>query len=153
MSIAIALHVLSAAIWVGGLFFAHQVLRPIAAAQLAPPQRLPLWVGVFKRFFPWVWLSILLLTGTGYWMIFSVFGGMQSVGLHVHLMQGLGWLMILLYMHLYFGPFRRFKEAIITENWQEAGRRLNQIRQVVGLNLGLGLVVIAVAAGGRYLPM
>ncbi len=153
MSIAIALHILSAVIWVGGMFFAHQVLRPIAAAQLAPPQRLPLWSGVFKRFFPWVWLSILLLTGTGYWMIFSVFGGMQSVGLHVHLMQGLGWLMILLYMHLYFGPFRRLKEAIITENWQEAGRRLNQIRQVVGLNLGLGLVVIAVAAGGRYLPI
>ncbi len=149
-SLAIALHALSAVIWVGGMFFAHQVLRPVAVAQFEPPQRLKLWVGVFKRFFPWVWLTVLLLPLSGYWMIFKLFGGMASVGLYVHIMQGLGWVMILLYMHLYFGPFRRLKEAVITEQWPEAGKRLNQIRQIVGTNLLIGLVVIAVAAGGRY---
>jgi uncharacterized membrane protein len=153
MTIAVTLHILSAVIWVGGMFFAYQVLRPVAAVQLDPAQRLPLWVDVFKRFFPWVWAAVLLLLVTGYWMIFSVFGGMKSVGLYVHIMQGLGWLMILLYMHLYFAPFRRLKEAVITENWTEAGRRLNQIRQIVGINLILGLIVIAVATGGRYLPV
>ncbi|HHH44635.1 MAG TPA: hypothetical protein ENK49_10905 [Gammaproteobacteria bacterium] len=150
-SLAIVLHILSAVLWVGGMFFAHQVLRPVAVQQLEPPQRLKLWTQVFRRFFPWVWVCIVLLPLSGYWMVFSLFGGMANVGLHIHLMQGLGWLMILLFLHLYFAPFRRLKEAVITEQWPEAGKRLNQIRIIVGINLSLGLLVIAIAAGGRYL--
>jgi uncharacterized membrane protein len=150
MTIAITLHVLSAALWVGGMFFAYMALRPAAAQLLEPPQRLPLWVASFKRFFPWVWLFVTVLPVTGYWMIFVPFGGMTSVGLHVHLMQGLGWVMILMFMHLYFAPFRRLKEAVIIADWPEAGRRLNQIRFIVGTNLLLGILVIAIGAGGRY---
>jgi len=150
-TLAISLHILSAVLWVGGMFFAHQVLRPVAVQQFEPPQRLQLWAQVFTRFFPWVWLSVLVLLITGYWMVFMLFGGMAAVGLHVHIMQGLGWLMVLLYMHLYFAPFRRLKEAVITEQWPEAAKRLNQIRLIVGINLSLGLIVIAVAAGGRYI--
>jgi uncharacterized membrane protein len=148
-SIAITLHVLSAVLWVGGMFFAHQVLRPVAAAQLEPPARLRLWVGVFTRFFPWVWLFVLLLPVTGYWMIFRLFGGMSGVGIYVHIMQALGWLMILIYMHLFFAPFRRLKEAVVTAQWPEAGKQLGRIRHIVGVNLALGLIVIAVASGGR----
>ena len=148
-SIAITLHVLSAVLWVGGMFFAHQVLRPVAAAQLEPPARLTLWVGVFTRFFPWVWLFALLLPATGYWMIFRLFGGMGGVGVYVHIMQALGWLMILIYMHLFFAPFRRLKEAVVTAQWPEAGKQLGRIRHIVGVNLALGLIVIAVASGGR----
>jgi len=148
-SIAITLHGLSAVLWVGGMFFAHQVLRPVAAAQLEPPARLTLWVGVFTRFFPWVWLFVLLLPVTGYWMIFRLFGGMSGVGMHVHIMQALGWLMILIYMHLFFAPFRRLKEAVVTAQWPEAGKQLSRIRHIVGVNLALGLIVIAVASGGR----
>ena len=150
-AIAITLHLLSAVVWVGGMFFAHQVLRPVAARQFEPPQRLQLWSAVFSRFFPWVWLIVILLPVTGYWMVFGLYGGMAGPGLHVHIMQGLGWLMILLFMHLYFAPFRRLKEAVVTEQWPEAGKRLNQIRQIVGINLVLGIIVIVVAAGGRYL--
>ena len=149
-SIAIALHVLAAVIWVGGMFFAHQVLRPVAVAQFEPPQRLKLWAGVFGRFFPWVWLCVILLPVTGYWMMFKLFGGMATSGLHIHVMQGLGWVMILLYMHLYFAPFCRLKEAVVTEKWPEAGKQLNQIRRIVGINLSLGLIVAAIAAGGRF---
>jgi len=47
------LHVLASVIWVGGMFFAHQCLRPAAIATLDPPQRLALWRAVFGRFFPW----------------------------------------------------------------------------------------------------
>jgi uncharacterized membrane protein len=133
------------------MFFAYQILRPVAAQQFEPPQRLRLWSQVFAGFFPWVWLSVVLLLATGYWMVFKLFGGIAAVGLHVHIMQGLGWLMVLLYMHLYFAPFRRLKEAVVTEHWAEAGKQLNQIRLIVGTNLSLGLIVTAVAAGGRYL--
>ena len=150
-SFAIVLHILSAVLWVGGMFFAHQVLRPVAVQQFEPPQRLKLWTQVFRRFFPWVWVCIVLLLLSGYWMVFRLFGGMSGIGLHIHIMQALGWRMILLFLLLYFAPFRRLKEAVITEQWPEAGKRLNQIRLIVGINLVLGLVVIAIAAGGRYL--
>jgi uncharacterized membrane protein len=133
------------------MFFAHQVLRPVAVQQLEPPQRLKLWTLVFKRFFPWVWVCIVLLPLSGYWMVYRLFGGMSDVGLHIHIMQALGWLMMMLFLHLYFVPFRRLKDAVITEQWPEAGRQLNQIRLIVGVNLSLGLIVIAIATGGRYL--
>lgn len=41
MKLLYLLHVLATVVWVGGMFFAHFVLRPIAVAQLPPPQRLP----------------------------------------------------------------------------------------------------------------
>jgi len=150
-ALALVLHAVSAAVWVGGMFFAYQVLRPVAAAQLDPPQRLRLWSGVFARFFPWVWLFVIALPLSGYWLVWRVFGGLAGVAWHVHAMQGLGWLMILLYLHLYFAPFRRLKDAVVTENWPEAGKQLNQIRTIVGINLSLGLIVIAIAVAGRYL--
>jgi uncharacterized membrane protein len=149
-ALAISLHILSAVLWVGGMFFAYQVLRPVAAQQFDPPQRLQLWSQIFARFFPWVWLSVAVLLVTGYWLIFGLFGGWTAVGLHVHIMQGLGWLMMLLYTHLYFAPFRRLREAVVTEQWAAAGKQLNQIRRIVGINVGLGLIVTAVAAAGRY---
>jgi uncharacterized membrane protein len=64
-------------------------------------------------------------------------------------MQGLGWLMILIYMHVFFAPFRRLKDAVVTEQWPEAGKQLNRIRHIVGINLLLGLAAIAIASGGR----
>ncbi|MCX7168828.1 MAG: hypothetical protein NTY41_00670, partial [Proteobacteria bacterium] len=55
------LHLISVTVWVGGMFFAYVCLRPVVAAQLQPPQRLPLWAAVFARFFPWVWLAVVLI--------------------------------------------------------------------------------------------
>ena len=151
MSIAITLHVLSAVIWVGGMFFAYVALRPAAAALLEPPLRTTLWRDTFNRFFPWVWVAVVLLLVTGYWMIFAKFGGMGTSPLYVHVMNGLGLVMMAIYLHVFFAPFRRMKQAIAEENWPEAGRRLGQIRRLVGVNLIIGLVVIAVASGGAYL--
>ena len=150
MSLAITLHVLAAVVWVGGMFFAHQVLRPIVATQLEPPARLRLWTGVFNRFFLWVWLAVVLLPLSGYWAIFAVLGGMGSVGLRVHIMSGIGLLMIALYLFLYFVPFQRLKAAVAAEEWPTGAAQLNTIRRIVGTNLILGLVAVVVAAGGRY---
>ena len=148
-SISLILHILSAVIWVGGMLFAHMFLRPVAAAQLEPPVRLPLWVGVFKRFFPFVWLSIMFLPLTGYLMIFSIWGSMGSAPLYVHIMNGLGIVMILIYLHVYFAPFKRLKDAVINQDWQEGGKNLNMIRKMVGINMTVGVVVIIVASAGR----
>lgn len=150
-TISLVLHLLSAVVWVGGMFFAYMSLRPVAAIQLEPPARLTLWVGVFKKFFPFVWLSVLFLPLTGYLMIFDMWKSMGSAPLYVHIMNGLGIVMILIYMHVYFAPFRRLKEAVIKHDWPEGGRNLNIIRKMVGINLAIGLIVIAIAAAGRTL--
>ena len=151
MGSAVLLHVIAVVIWVGGMFFAHMVLRPVAAAQLEPPVRLNLWAGVFSNFFPWVWVCVAVVLLTGLWMIFAVFGGMGGVGLYVHAMLGLGLLMVLIFLHVYFAPYRRLKRAVAAQDWPSGGKQLAQIRLLVGINTVIGLLTVAIASGGRYL--
>jgi uncharacterized membrane protein len=152
-ALLVAIHVLFVVIWVGGMVFAWSYQRPAAATQLEAPQRLRLWVHTFQGFFPWVWGAVVLLPVTGYTMIFSAWGGMEAAPLYIHLMNGLGLLMILLFLHVFFAPFRKLKRAVSAEDWQEGGRQLGRIRRVVGINMTIGLVTIAVAAGGRHLAL
>lgn len=147
---AISLHMLSALVWVGGMFFAHMALRPAAAAVLEPPQRLTLWVRVFGRFFPWVWVSIVLLYGSGYWIIANIWNGMAQAPLYIHIMYGVGLLMMLIFVLIFFVPYRRLKQAVAQEDWPAGGKHLALIRQLVTTNLTLGLLVSVVAVGGRY---
>ena len=150
-TLSLVLHLLSAVVWVGGMFFAYMFLRPVAAMQLEPPARLQLWVGVFQKFFPFVWLSILFLPLTGYMMIFDIWGSMAATPLYVHIMNGLGLVMILIYLHVYFAPFKRLKEAVAKQDWPEGGRNLNIIRKMVGINTLIGLITIIVVSAGRTL--
>lgn len=149
MGIALLLHVLSAVVWVGGMFFAFTCLRP-ATAELEAAARVKLWAHTLQLFFRWVWLAVALLLATGLYMIFEVLGGLGAVGPHIHLMMGLGVLMMMLAAHVYFAPLRRLREAVAGSHWAEAGKRLHQIRIFIGLNLALGLVVITLASAGRY---
>ena len=148
-TIAVVLHSLAAVVWVGGMFFALFALRP-ATAPLDPGPRLDLWSRVLGRFFAWVMVAIVLLLASGYGMIFGVYAGFRGIGLHVHLMQGIGIIMMLLFFHLYFAPWRRFRLAVGREDWAEGGRQLGQIRTIVTINLALGLIVVAIGSSGRY---
>jgi uncharacterized membrane protein len=145
VTLLLALHILAATVWVGGMFFAYLVLRP-AAGPFEPPLRLSLWRRVFTRFFLWVWLAVVLLLVTGYTM-FLRYG---VSGIHVHMMQASGVLMILLFLHLFFAPWRRFRTALDVQDFAAAGRQLEQIRLVVALNLALGLLTAVIGASGRY---
>ena len=149
MIVGLAIHILAAVIWVGGMFFAYMALRP-SAGPLEPALRLPLWHRVFARFFPWVWASILALLASGYGMVFLFLGGFRGVGLHVHVMQGTGIVMILLFLHLFFAPWRRFQGAIAAGDLPAAGKNLETIRILVATNLILGLITVVVGATGRY---
>jgi uncharacterized membrane protein len=149
LAIAQALHVLAAVVWVGGMFFAYMVLRP-ASGPLPPPERLPLWRRSFGGFFPWVWAAVVLLPLTGYGLMFAAFGGFAGAGLHIHVMQGIGILMILLFLHLFFAPYRRLCRALDAGDVPTAGEQLAQVRRIVAINLSLGLLTVAIAASGRY---
>jgi uncharacterized membrane protein len=146
---ALALHILGAVVWVGGMFAAYMCLRP-AAGPLEPQHRLRLWRAFFQKFFPWVWLAILLLLASGYWIVFVTFGGFSGARLHVHVMHGLGWVMIVLFLWLSHGPWLRLKRAVDAEDWPTAGANLNRIRQIISVNLPLGLIVAIIGASGRY---
>ena len=149
MAISLALHVLGMTIWVGGMFFAYMFLRPVAASELEPPERLRLWRGVFSRFFPWVWAIIIIVPVTGVGLTHPL-GGFAYSPLYVHVMTGLGIVMVFIFLHVFFAPFKRLKRALDADDIPTAAKQLAQIRMLVGLNTIIGLVTIAVATGGKY---
>ena len=143
------LHVLGVVVWVGGMFFAYMALRPVAAGVLEPPQRLALWAGVFGKFFPWVWLSVALILLSGLHLL-MVFGGMAAP--HYALtMFVLGVVMMLIFAHVFFAPYKKLKRAIAGQDWKTGGAALGQIRMLIGINLLIGLLTIAVVFVGRAL--
>lgn len=144
MIVAEFLHILGITVWVGGMFFAYMALRPIAASVLQSPQRLQLWDGVFQKFFFWVWLSVLVVLASGLYMM-AVFG---KPPVYVTLMAVVGIVMMLIFAHVFFAPYKRLKRAVAAEDWPTGGAALGQIRMLVGINLSLGLVTIAIGALG-----
>jgi uncharacterized membrane protein len=98
-----------------------------------------------------VWAAVLLLPATGYWMVFKVFGGLQGLALYIHVMQGIGIVMILIFLHVFFAPYRRLRQAVTAQDFAAAGRALGQIRRLIGVNLILGLTVVVITSSGRYL--
>ena len=110
-AVALAVHLLGAVVWVGGMF------------------------------------AIYLLLASGYWMLFTGFAGAR---LYIHLMQMIGWLMIALFVWLFHGPWLAFKRAVDVEDWPSASATLNRIRQIIAVNLPLGLLVVVIGGSGRY---
>lgn len=145
-----ALHVLAVVLWVGGMAFAHFFLRP-ALATLEPPQRLRLMHAVLGRFFAVVLWAVGLLLASGLWMIGRVArqvvqgGGSFAWPLDWVLMTALGLLMMAIFGHIRFVLYKRFSAAVNGQDWPAGAAALAQIRRWVGVNLALGVVVIAIA--------
>jgi uncharacterized membrane protein len=135
----LSLHAVAAVVWVGGMFFALVALRP-ATAPIEPGPRLLLWSRVLDRFFAWVIAAIVVLLASGYGLIFGVYAGFRGIGI----------VMMLLFFHLYFAPWRRFRAALARPDYPAAAGQLNQIRLIVMINLILGLITVAVGSSGRY---
>ncbi len=148
-SLLLAAHVIGAVVWVGGMFAAYVCLRPATGA-MEPPQRLKLWRDFFAKFLPWVWVSVLLLLGSGYWMMFASFGGFKGAPLYINLMQLLGLVMTGLFVWLFHGPWLKFKRAADAQQFPVAAGHLGRIRQIIAVNLPLGLLVVVIGATGRY---
>jgi uncharacterized membrane protein len=147
-TLALTLHILAAVVWVGGMFAAYVCLRPAAGA-LEGPQRLLLWRNFFAKFFLWVWGSIVLLLASGFWMMFSTFGG-NSAPLYIHLMMGIGLLMVVLFAWLFHGPWLKFKRAVDAKDWPAAAGHIGLIAKIIQINLPLGLIVVAIGGTGRF---
>ncbi|MCB0367011.1 MAG: CopD family protein [Bdellovibrionaceae bacterium] len=150
MSLAMALHVLFAVIWVGGMIFAMVVMRPVVGGQLEASQQGPFMTAILERFFKLVWAAVIIVPATGFWTVMSVYGGFKGLGAHVHLMTAVGLVMVAIFVFIYFALYRPFKAAVAAKKPQVAGPKMAKMRLLIWTNLVLGVLVVLVATAGKY---
>ena len=119
-------HLAAAIFWMGGMAFMVLALRPPLAEQLQPPARLQLMAAVLSRFFVVVGISIVVLLATGMMMLLSAPAAGAPPGWHA--MAGLGVLMMLIFGHIFFSPYRRLKRAVAAGDWPTAASALPRSR-------------------------
>lgn len=142
-------HLLAIIVWIGGMVFAHFFLRPAALA-LEPPLRQRLMHDALGRFFKAVLIAAVIVLASGLWMIGrvakeSVQAGLGfSMPLSWTIMATLGIVMIAIFGHIRFALYKRFSNAVASSNWTAGGAALASIRSWVGINLAIGVLIIAV---------
>jgi uncharacterized membrane protein len=150
-SFYLALHTLAAVVWVGGTHFARVAFWP-GTDILDSSQRCILLQRVLRRYFIAVWVGIALVLGSGFGMVFWVFGGTTALRPYIRVMMMLGVLTAVVHLWLYLVPWTRVQRALRMEDWQAAAQGLARVRWALGLSAAMGLITAAVGAGGRYLP-
>ena len=141
-------HVLGVVVWVGGMFVLHFAVRPSAARLTDPSARLTFLSSALGRFMAWAALAIVFVLGSGLAMIL-IGGGFRNAHLSVHLMFAVGLVMMAVYLHIRFAPFKRMRTAVMAGDWATAGANLDMVRKMVLINLVLGILTIAIATIGR----
>lgn len=144
------LHLVAAIVWMGGMTFMLFALRPAALQVLEPQVRARLMGAVWRRFFSLVLAAIAILLLTGSHMYMTVFkaskavsGGVVGVPMGWSVMVGIGVVMMLLFGHIYFAGFAKFKRALAAEQWPVAAQAAAQINRLVVVNFALGWLAIA----------
>ena len=145
-ALAYSLHVLAALIWVGGMFFAWMILRPAAVKALEGPTRLKLWVEVFQRFFVWVWIAVVILPISGVGLLQMRFNGFETAPRYVQIMMGLYIVMTALFIRIQSLQLPELRKAVEAQAWADGAAVMGRIRRLVGCNLIVGLVLVAIAA-------
>jgi uncharacterized membrane protein len=146
-------HLLSLIVWIGGMVFAHFFLRPAAQA-LESAARVRLMHDVLQRFLTAVLVTVVLVLASGLWMIgqsareAAQSGGRFAMPLGWTVMATLGLVMVAIFGHIRFALFKRLQRAVAASDWPAGGKALAGIRTWVGINLGLGVLTVAVALLG-----
>jgi uncharacterized membrane protein len=137
----LAVHVLCAVIWVGGMFFAYVVLRP-SLSVLEPIQRIALHTQIFRRFFLIVWHVMPLILLSGFAALFGLFGGPATAPWNISVMMLLGLIMSAVFLLIVFGPYARFRRSTDRATIVAS---MDRIRKLIGVNLVLGVLTVVVA--------
>ena len=145
------LHLIAGIVWLGGMTFMLFALRPAAIASLQPQPRALLMVQVFKRFYAWVLVAIVVLFATGTHLYTTTFRaarlatGEGSVPLGWNIMLVFGLVMMLLFGHIYFAGFKKYKRAVKAEQWPDAAAAARLMHTMTLVNFTLGwLAILAV---------
>ena len=145
-ALAYSLHLLAAKLWVGGMFFAWMILRPAAVAALEGPARLKLWLEVFQRFFVWVWAAVIILPISGVGLLQMRFSGFETAPRYVQVMMGLYIVMVALFIRVQSLQVPELRRAVEAQEWAAGAAVMVKIRRLVGCNLMVGVVLVAIAA-------
>ena len=143
------LHLIAGIVWMGGMTALLFALRPAAMKVLEPQLRAQLMAQVWQRFFLVVLVSIVLLFTTGTNLYTTAFKaakaatGAGSVPLGWNLMLVLGLTMMLIFGHIYFAGFKKFKRAVATAEWSTAAKAAGQIHMFMLRYFVLGWLAIA----------
>ncbi len=145
------LHLIAGVVWLGGMTFMLVALRPAVVAHMEPQPRARLMATIWGRFFPVVLGAIVVLFTTGSNLYTTAFRAMKaatgagSVPLGWNLMLVGGLAMMLIFGHIFFAGFRKFKRALAQEEWAVVGASAAQIHRLMVVNFVLGwLIVLAV---------
>lgn len=145
------LHLIAGIVWMGGMTFMLFALRPAAVATLEAQPRAVLMSQVWQRFYALVLIAIVVLFATGTHLYTSTFRaarmatGAGSVPLGWNVMLVLGVTMMLVFGHIYFAGFKKYKRAVAAADWPLAAKAGGLIHKMTLLNFALGwLAIIAV---------
>jgi uncharacterized membrane protein len=139
----LAVHLLSAVIWVGGGFYTVVVLRPALNLLDAAP-RLQVQMQTLKKLFFYIWHAMPLMILTGWAMVFLAWGGFGALPWSINAMQGLGILMALIFLYTFFDPWQRLRRAV-----RPGPELFTRVRNLVTLNVVLGTLTIVAGALGH----
>ncbi len=124
-------HILGILIWIGGMLYTLFVLRP--SLSVLGEEKGKLVTTAMGRFFPMVWVAILLLLITGgYRVHYYIHSGLFISKLFIY------GIMVAVFSYIYFGLFKKLKTA----EKSEKPNIIEKITKLIQLNFGLGLLVI-----------
>ena len=149
-AIALILHLVAINVWVGGTFFAIVILGR-AIKNIAAAQQLLLWQLVLERFFTWAWVAVFILLTSGTWMVYSIYGGFDTIPVYIMLMGLIALLMISVFIYIYFFPYQQYKLLVQTNDVDSCVQKLAVIRFAGTINMILGLCVVVVIGSGPYI--
>jgi len=145
------LHLVAGIVWMGGMTFMLFALRPAALAALDAQPRAILMGEVWKRFYILVLLAIVALFTTGTHLYTATFRaakaavGQGSVPLGWNIMLVLGLIMMLIFGHIYFAGFKKYKRAVAAGEWPIAAKAAGLMHTMTLINFTLGwLAILAV---------
>ncbi len=123
------LHIFFAVVWIGGMVYSLLFLKPSLKELPNEDHRQKLLRSVFSKFFPMVWLSILVLfiTGMGLWHGYRRDFSDNPL---FHTKLFLFALMTLVFTYIYFFLFKR--------------NRLSHIPNLIWVNLIFGVIILLI---------
>ena len=142
------LHLIAGIVWMGGMTFMLFALRPAAMACMEAQPRAVLMGQVWRRFYALVLAAIVVLFATGTHLYTATFRaarlatGSGSVPLGWNVMLILGITMMLIFGHIYFAGFKKYRRAVAAGDWTLAAKAASLIHTMTLVNFALGWLSI-----------
>lgn len=149
-------HLLSVILWIGGMMYARYFLGP-AAAKLDSQTRACLMRDTLGRFFRVVSYALAITLVSGLWMtgrvakMAIVAGTSFSLPITWAAMMGLGFIMAGFFVLIRYSLYTRLVRQVEASDWQGAEQSLLTLRNWLGANLAIGLLIVLTMGIGPYL--